>query len=552
MRARTRSALRVLFLTVMILSAAAVGQSFLQSTAGAETESETGGTVTETATATPVSGGTNETATATAADGSSGGDVTPTATPPSTGLTEIDVESRFDRAKSETLPGENWSTRQVRAASGDRGLTVVATQGFYVSGQTAELAALTPDGSVVYFNDTYRVYFDVDPVEGERYTVEYVAAKHFEGTECEQFHGDQCTRNVVNRVNLTTGDHETVYAEMTPQVASGRWHDVDRLNDTHLIVADIVEDSVFVVDTRDDSIVWEWRFDEHYSPDAGGQSGDWTHVNDVEVLSDGRIMLSPRNMDEVIFLDRTDGGGYAVDEDWTLGEDGNHSILYEQHNADYIPRAYGGPAVVVADSENARVVEYQRVDGEWVQSWSWQDVRLKWPRDADRLPNGNTLLVDSNGNRLVEVNADDEIVWSATVGMPYDVERIGTGDESEGGPAARLRGRAPIEPRTQPEGTANGTATPPSVGASVETSGDRTPTDRFWLTLKDVTPSLVTNGILYTAPPWVLFTDLAFATLFVLVGLCWAGSEFYWAGHTLRGVAAGIGRRVRTGVENVR
>ncbi|WP_018259434.1 aryl-sulfate sulfotransferase [Halomicrobium katesii] len=543
MRARTRSALRVLFLTVMILSAAAVAQSFLQSTAGAETG-------TETTTATPAATPPDDATTVAEENRSAGGDATATAAPPSSGLTEVDVESRFQRAKSETLPGENWSTQRVRAASGDRGLTVVATQGFYVSGQTAELAALTPDGSVVYFNDTYRVYFDVDPVEGERYTVEYVAAKRFEGEDCEQFHSKQCTRNVVNRVNLTTGDHETVYAEMTPQVASGRWHDVDRINDTHLIVADIVEDSVFVVDTRDDSVVWEWRFDEHYSREAGGQGGDWTHVNDVEVLSDGRIMLSPRNMDEVIFLDRTDGGGYAVDENWTLGEDDDHSILYEQHNADYIPRAYGGPAVVVADSENARAVEYQRVDGEWVQSWSWRDVRLKWPRDADRLPNGNTLLVDSNGNRLVEVNADDEIVWSAAVGMPYDVERIGTGDESEGGPAARLRGRAPVEPRTQPEDGTNETATEVAIGDG--TASDRTVTDQFWLALKDVTPSLVTNGILYTAPPWVLFTDLAFAALFVLVGLCWASSEFYWAGHTLRGVAAGIGRRVRTGVENVR
>ena len=307
---------------------------------------------------------------------------------------------------------------------------------------------------------------------------------------------------------------------------------------------------MFVVDTRDDSIVWEWYFDEHYSRDAGGQGGDWTHVNDVEVLPDGRIMLSPRNMDEVIFLEERNGE-YAVDEDWTLGEDDNYDILYEQHNADYIPREYGGPAVIVADSENARAVEFQRVDGEWVQSWSWRDVRLKWPRDADRLPNGNTLIVDSNGNRLVELNASDDVVWSANLGMPYDVERIGTGDESEGGPAARLRERAPIEPRTPAEGTDEANTSTEIVISGGSTS-DRSLVDRFWLTMKDVTPSLITNGILYTAPPWVLFTDLAFATLFLLTGLALAVGEFYWAGYTLRGVASGGKNRLARGVDRIR
>jgi hypothetical protein len=528
----------------MILSAAAVGQSFFQSTAGAQPESESP-TETATATTTPADG--SETPT----EVSQPSPTAPvTGTPESTGLTGIDVESRFQRAKSETLPGENWSTQQVREASGDRGLTVVATQGFYVSGQTAELAALTPNGSVVYFNDTYRVYFDVDPVEGERYTVEYVASKHFEGENCSQFGTEQCTRNVVNRVNLTTGEDERVYSEMTPGVASTRWHDVDRLNETHLIVADIYEDSVFVVDTRDDSIVWEWYFDDHYSRDAGGQGGDWTHVNDVEVLPDGRIMLSPRNMDEVIFLEERDGG-YAVNESWTLGEDDNHDILYEQHNADYVPPAYGGPAVIVADSENDRVVEFQRVDGEWVESWSWRDVRLKWPRDADRLPNGNTLIVDTHGNRLVELNANDEVVWSADVGMPYDVERIGTGDESEGGPAARLRERAPIEPRT-PSDETDEIITSTEVAITGGSTGDRPPVDQFWLTLKESSPPIVTNSILYAAPPWVLFTDLAFAALFLLTGLVWAVGEFYWAGYTLRGVASGGKNRLVRGVDRVR
>jgi|GEM_PF-1205950 len=569
MSTTVRSALRVVFLTTMLLSASAVGQSYLQSTGPVQTGPSTAqqpATDTETTDPTPNSqteNGTTERQTTTRATPTATENETAAtppatenetaATPPSNGQTDIDIESRFERAKSETLPGENWSAQQVRAASGQRGLTVVATQGFYVSGQTAEIAALTPNGTVVYFNDSYRVYFDVDPVADERYTVEYVAARHFEGPRCRQFDSETCTRNVVVRANMTTGEEELLYAEMTERVHSARWHDVDRINETHLLVADIVEDSVFAVDTRDDSVAWEWDASENYSQEVGGVTGDWTHVNDVELLDDGRVMVSPRNMDEVIFLDETDGD-YVMDDTWTLGEDENHSILYEQHNPDYIPREDGGPSVLVADSENTRVVEYQRVDGEWIRTWAWRDLRLQWPRDADRLPNGNTLITDSHGNRLVEIDASDRIVWSVTLGMPYEAERIGTGDESSGGPAARFRQYAPIQPLNETAiGSGDGTATSegsvdrsrvaPSIPPQQIERGsavvEQSPVDRFWFALKDLFPSRVLNGLLYLSPPWVLFTDLAFGICFLLVGLTWTSTEFYWSRYTLRG---GFGR----------
>lgn len=509
MSVTVRRAVRVLFLTIMILSASAVGQSFVQATASPTAD---GSPAQEGTTATETTGDTDSGETA-----SDGDDGTPTATPvpPSSGETEIDVESRFSEVKKGPLPAENWSTQRVRKASGQRGLTVVATQGFYVSGQTAEIAAITPNGTVVHFNDSYRVYFDVDQVPGERYTVEYVAARQFEPSECTQFESKRCTRNVVNRVNLTTGEQETVYAEMTPRIYSARWHDVDRINDTHLVVADIINDSVYTVDTRDNLIVREWNASERYTRDQGGKAGDWTHINDVEVLPDGRIVASLRNMDSVVFLNQS-SGEWVMDESWTLGSDDDHETLFEQHNPDYVPEEQGGPAVLVGDSENTRVVEYQRVDGEWIETWSWRDVRLQWPRDADRLPNGNTLIVDTNGNRLVELDGNGEVVWSTDMGMPYDVERIGTGDESAGGPAARQ-----------------------SVGS------DRTAADRFWFTLKNTIPPHISNGLLYASPPWVLFTDIAFAGLFLLVGIAWGTSEFYWSRFTLRGFGERIAATLR-------
>jgi len=91
---------------------------------------------------------------------------------------------------------------------------------------------------------------------------------------------------------------------------------------------------VFVVDTETGIIEWEWEAQTDYGLDSGGvYPGDWTHLNDVEALPDGRLMVSLRNHDQVVFLDRDDG----LQEEWTLGADDGHDVLHEQHNPDYIP-----------------------------------------------------------------------------------------------------------------------------------------------------------------------------------------------------------------------
>jgi len=428
-------------------------------------------------------------------------------------------------------------------------LTVVGTQGFYASDERAELVAFDRSGDVAYYDDSYRVYFDVDPVEGTDYTVEYLASKHFDGADCANVSTERCTYNVFTRVNLTTGEEREVYGEVTPRIYSARWHDVDRINDTHVAVADILRDSVRVVNTTTDETVWEWNASSHFDPDVGGAEGDWTHINDVEVTPDGRFMVSVRNMDRVVFVEPGEG----VDENWTLGAEDDYDVLYEQHNPDYIPPSQGGPAITVADSENSRVLEYQRVDpetgnattaadGEWRRSWGWQDSRVQWPRDADRLPDGDTLVVDTHGDRIAEVAPDGSVVWSVTVGMPYDVERLGTGDESTGGESMRAireasgttddsSARSGIEipfVRSTDDDTSAGSVPP----TGTITHPDRTVVESVWVVLKGLTPSIAVNGLLYAAPSWVRFTDLAFGALALLTTLAWVGTELAWSGYS--------------------
>jgi hypothetical protein len=229
----------------------------------------------------------------------------------------------------------------------------------------------------------------------------------------------------------TTG--ERVWSEELPYVDT---HDADLLDDRHVVIANMRNydestgenrDRVLVYDRVADEVVWEWRFADHYDRSVGGAyTDDWTHLNDVDAVGDDRLLLSPRNFDQVLLVNRTTG-----DVEWTLGSDGDYETLRQQHNPDYLESETGRPTVLVADSENQRVVEYERTDGGWIRTWTL-DGRLDWPRDADRLPNGNTLVTDSKHDRVIEVTPDGEVVWEVYgPWLVYDAERL-PGDGSNG------------------------------------------------------------------------------------------------------------------------
>jgi len=242
------------------------------------------------------------------------------------------------------------------------------------------------------------------------------------------------TRNrhtVVSEIDDETGDHVSeLRFDENPRLHDT--HDVDLINGDELLMNDMGDerDRVVVYNLTREAVVWEYRFDEHndhFPRDGGGPyETDWTHNNDVEQVREGVFMVSVRNFDQVVAINRSTK---AIE--WTLGEDDDHEVLDEQHNPDYIETEDGRATVVVADSLNDRVVEYTREDGEWNRTWVLRGGGLSEPRDADRLPGGNTLVSDRRGHRYLEVTPDGEVVWEFYgPWQPYDAERLGTRDES--------------------------------------------------------------------------------------------------------------------------
>jgi hypothetical protein len=301
------------------------------------------------------------------------------------------------------------------------GTTVVSVQGFHFQGigngkKPARLVAAGPRASTEWvYNGSAnaRWFYDVDPLSNG------------------------------NLLVTSTVPGDTVVFELDPESGKQVWterfdaedtHDVDLINGDQLLVAHmrntnksgVPNDRIFIYDRSSDEIVWQWKLRTHYPKSTdGGYSEDWSHVNDVDKIGKGKFLISPRNFDQVIVVDRS-----TKNITMRLGSDDNHSILFEQHNPDYLVGENGTPTILVADSENDRIVEYRLNGSDWERTWMLSD-NFSWPRDADRLPNGNTLITDTLHQRVIEVTPTGEVVWEYYAPWaPYDSERLSAANAS--------------------------------------------------------------------------------------------------------------------------
>jgi len=298
--------------------------------------------------------------------------------------------------------------------------TVLSIQGARGSDKTdAMTVSFAPSGEIVGVHDdsSYGRWwsYDVDRLANGNFLLSVTQDRH----------------TVIEEVNDTTGEHVSVLD--FPDVLDT--HDVDLINGDELLMNDMSqdgEDRVLVYNLTREEIVWQYRFANHtdqFPRDAGGEfGGDWTHNNDVEEIRPGVFMVSLKNFNQIVAINRS-----TKEVVWTLGEPGNRDIVNRQHNPDYLVNDAGQPTVIVSDSANDRVAEYTRENGEWNLTWALRGGNLNEPRDADRLPNGNTLVSDRRGDRLLEVTPTGEVVWEVYAPwQPYDAERLGTVDESSG------------------------------------------------------------------------------------------------------------------------
>ncbi len=145
---------------------------------------------------------------------------------------------------------------------------------------------------------------------------------------------------------------------------------------------------------------------------------DYLHTNSIEYIDgasaaklpfakEGQVLLSMRDIDTVAVLDLDkEEIVWAVQGSW-----------HRQHDADLLPNGH----VMLFDNwghyepgGGSRVIEFDPVTMEIVWAHTGDEKHLfssPIRSGQERLPNGNTLITESDGGRLLEVTPGGEIVW---------------------------------------------------------------------------------------------------------------------------------------------
>jgi len=193
---------------------------------------------------------------------------------------------------------------------------------------------------------------------------------------------------------------------------------------------------------------------------AGGGMGDWMHINSMSVLGPNKfhdagderfhpdnIIWDARETNIIAITDKQ--SGKIV---WSVGPDYSTSPelrelgwIIGQHHAHMIPKGLPGEGnILVFDNggwagygapnpgaptgaknalrDYSRVLEFDPVTLKIVWQYTPTEAGYLQPVDASRfyspfissaqrLPNGNTLITEGSGGRLIEVTSDHEIVW---------------------------------------------------------------------------------------------------------------------------------------------
>jgi len=241
----------------------------------------------------------------------------------------------------------------------------------------------------------------------------------------------------------------------------------------------IYEDTIIEVDPAGE-VVWQWHGYEHLDLDhyrilaspgwfAGPHNStvcDWMHVNTVQAIPENKwydsgdqrfkpdnIMISPRSLDTAYLIDRdTHEVVWEYTGDYFGGLSGQHEpymiakgvpgegnvLIFDNGASPWKDLGHAGHSFVLEIDPTTKEVV-------WVYNKGTQ-FHSSYTSSAQRLPNGNTLICESNGRRVFEVTPECETVWEhveatpRSYRYPYDFC-----------PQAAALGEPKVSPVTPPE-----------------------------------------------------------------------------------------------------
>jgi len=198
--------------------------------------------------------------------------------------------------------------------------------------------------------------------------------------------------------------------------------------------------------TREGRIVWTWKQHEHLDVNkcnpvpasrdwpAGPDNNtitDWTHTNTIQALPEnrwfdsgdarfrpGNVLISMRQIDTICIIDRESG-----EITWSYTGD-YRGGLSGQHEPHMIERGLPGEGnIIVFDNGSSPQKDLAHSGSSYVLEIDPSTDKVVWVYDkgdrfysrftanCQRLPNGNTLILEALARRLFEVTPEKDLVW---------------------------------------------------------------------------------------------------------------------------------------------
>ncbi|MFB6307804.1 MAG: aryl-sulfate sulfotransferase [Haloarculaceae archaeon] len=320
--------------------------------------------------------------------------------------------------------------------------TLVGSQGWGTGWHEEGSVYLLEGRRTVWREGSADSYFDVTQLPNGTVMAGFMHSGYEQG--CEPYDAP-CTKTGFRVIDPDAEGGPQVVSEYAFPVRSrtnSEVHDVERLASGEYLLTDM--DTERIVTVADGEITWQWRASSFYTPPEDPTRRDWLHINDVDAITADRYLVSVRNANQLLVVERGEGVVEVINADGDSPDDsclgrgqlvpgddgdvrcGDPDVLNHQHNPQWLDEG----AVLVADSDNNRVVELHRDEatGEWEPAWTLEragGLELDWPRDADRLENGNTLVTDTLNQRILEVRPNGTVAWSTeTPRIPYEADRV--------------------------------------------------------------------------------------------------------------------------------
>ena len=180
---------------------------------------------------------------------------------------------------------------------------------------------------------------------------------------------------------------------------------------------------------REGKIVWEWRVSDALDLDkyplrAGHSRHEYAHANTCHVQTDGNVLVSFRELDLLILVNRQTGR-----IDWEMAD----RSWGGQHDCQRLPN---GNILLFANGSEQPTPEFSRVleidPGSGDIVWKYQGTPYSSFYSArisgvQRMANGNTLIIEGHQGRLFEVTPSCDIVWEYISPFYNDAARARTG-----------------------------------------------------------------------------------------------------------------------------